>query len=355
MLIKLPSYIPETGNILWVVDENGTADLSTIKPYESRSLVLSNRFDIYKALADAGINSVFSDFILPGAQRFDCIVYPVSKEKLVCKHILSCCSEWLKPGGTLVLTGKKNEGIKGWYDKLKKNMPANASLKKHGNDYIAKFIRDESNILSNELDYHRFEHIADLENLALYSKPGVFGWQKIDEGSQFLLDILKANRIDENNTDVNNKKILDLGCGSGFLAISFIAPFAHAAAGMENIEVVATDNNATAVLATQENIQRNKLDEKPGLRFKVLADDCAASLNDKFDLILCNPPFHKGHATSSELTEKFIAGAYRLLNKKGEAWFVVNSFIGVERIAKRYFPSVETVANNNQYKVLVLK
>ena len=63
--------------------------------------------------------------------------------------------------------------------------------------------------------------------------------------------------------------------------------------------------------------------------------------NQKFDLVLCNPPFHKGFQHNKSLTEKFIKSARDHLQKTGIAFFVVNEFVGLETIGKSYFSKQE--------------
>ncbi|MEP7112154.1 MAG: methyltransferase [Ilumatobacteraceae bacterium] len=74
-----------------------------------------------------------------------------------------------------------------------------------------------------------------------------------------------------------DRSVLDVGCGSGVLAL---------AAARAGAVVTAVDINARAVLATTSNAEAN------GLHIEVLPSDLFAALNGRrFDLIVVNPPY----------------------------------------------------------------
>ncbi|MCV6626215.1 MAG: class I SAM-dependent methyltransferase, partial [Cellvibrionaceae bacterium] len=113
----------------------------------------------------------------------------------------------------------------------------------------------------------------------------------------------------------------------------------------------ATDNNAAALASCEHNLQQLKA-LRPKLETGVSAADCADRIEQRFDLIVCNPPFHQGFNVDNSLTDKFLNAAKNHLNQNGQAYFVVNSFIGIEKKAQQIFKRVETLANNKQFKVL---
>lgn len=330
MLDELQHYIPSSGRLLWIMDEAATLPVSFISQYSERSTLLTNRFDIDQSCKKNNISCVLSDFELDESQTFACVIFPISKEKLLSNYIIASCFEWLDTSGTLILAGKKNEGIKSYFDKLCSNTP----LKKHGHFYMGKVPREKCLNPEAIVSYRQASDIAQVGGYTMQSKPGIFGWQKIDEGSALLIETLKLA-----HTNLQDKSVMDLGCGSAYLALN--------AAAMGAASICASDNNATACVITRANFQNNNIVGEVAL------DDCAGTINKKFDIVLCNPPFHKGKATESDLTEKFVSASKRLLKHKGEAWFVVNAFIPLEKIAQCHFSKLETKSNNNRFKVLV--
>jgi 16S rRNA (guanine1207-N2)-methyltransferase len=138
--------------------------------------------------------------------------------------------------------------------------------------------------------------------------------------------------------------VLDLGCGYGFLSVRAIA------AGLQIKRLCLTDNNAAALLSAKQNLSQHY----PGPQCSIVAADCADQVSDKFDLILCNPPFHQGFSVDDSLSDRFLRSAKNRLKPKGQAIFVVNSFISLEKKALGIFDHVQCLINNKQFKVLLL-
>src|SRR5690606_14598650 len=123
--------------------------------------------------------------------------------------------------------------------------------------------------------------------------PGIFGWNKLDRGSVLLAEqavaVLSGAALPGASTsDVASGEpasgglgsVLDLGCGYGYLLL--------ATADLPFSSRTATDNNAAAIIAAEANFDQREL------AVTVTLDDCGAHLQEQFDVILCNPPFHHG-------------------------------------------------------------
>ncbi len=319
---------------LWVVDENLPA-LTQMQPVAGLEL-LTNRFDLSANATAQGWPIRYSDFdFSPWSDAsLDRIYYRVSKEKAVVHHVINQASRLLKTDGELVLIGAKNEGTKTYYDKARKLL-GQGRLAKLGKGGFCGVISQQDTLgeCLDDKDYRTLRPIAD----DFISKPGLFGWDKLDQGSQFLVAQFDAVWPTLKTTQ---PRVLDLGCGYGYLSVN---AYRH---GVDSI--VATDNNAAAVIACQHNFDRL------GIPGSVIADDCAASQVDRFDLVLCNPPFHQGFAVEGELTDRFLARAARLTAKDGVALFVTNMFIPLERKANGLFAKVETLADNGSFKLVRL-
>lgn len=324
--------VDQTG--LWVVDENLPA-LTQSSPIAGLAL-LTNRFDLSTRAAANGWPIRYSDFDFSpwGDGSLDRIYYRVSKEKAVVNHVINQASRLLKSGGELVLIGAKNEGTKTYYDKARKLL-GQGELNKLGKGGFCGVVtrQGEAGELLDDRDYRQLRPIFD----DFISKPGLFGWDKLDQGSQFL-----AGYFDQiwPQLSTERPRVLDLGCGYGYLSAR-----AHQH-GVDSI--LATDNNAAAVIACQQNFNRL------AIKGSVVADDCAASQDERFDLVLCNPPFHQGFAVEGELTDRFLARAARLTARNGMALFVTNMFIPLERKAKGVFAGVDTFADNGSFKLVRL-
>lgn len=325
--------------LLWIADENfavSPVELSAIKDFTT---VITNRFDIADLTRAHKIKTLFSDFDTAQiGEQFDAVIYRVSKERLVSHRCLNIARARLKEKGRLFLCGKKQEGIKTYFEKAVKTLGFQGRLEKEGDWYLADLTAGNAN--NNMLDdgeYDRFRFIVDCFGYRLYSKPGVYGWKTVDAGSALL-----ANYLCEEfgNQDLARKSVLDLGCGSGYLTLL--------AASLEFGKITATDNNATAIKTLEYNCRANKV------AADIYADDCGGNITGKFDYVWCNPPFHQGFEVSDKLTEEFIQAAHRLLVNGGSGFFVVNAFIPLEKIAASLFDKIETLRNDKKFKVIEL-
>ncbi len=322
---------------LWLLDENiSEQDVATITPTASLQAV-TNRYDVYLALQSNGFNAVLSDydFSALALESFDVIYYRISKEKAVVHHIINAAVCYLKPSGQLCLAGYKNEGIKTYTDKAAALL-GNSAEKRRGAQSTQLAILTRGNTSDSFLDdknYTEFAAVVD-GDISLVTKPGIFGWNKIDQGSAFLIETLAAN------VPGSPERVIDLGCGYGYLSVMASQIFPG--------EFLATDNNITAINACKHNFSKHNI------QGEVLVDNCADTVTKKADLIICNPPFHQGFDIEGDLTVRFLRACRRLLNAGGVGLFVVNGFIPLEKKAKSLFSRVDVVASNRSFKVVLL-
>ena len=304
-------------------------------------LLMSNRLDVVTHLRATGAEALFSDFDINDCpnHHYQAIRYRISKEKALVHHLINTAWHLLEPGGELILSGAKNEGIKTYLNKAGGLFGTQADIRKEGSLYQGRIAKSLTmpGVWLDEQDYSKLRIIGAQNGVELLSKPGVFGWNKIDPGSALLVE-----QLDEVLLQLQPQSLLDLGCGYGYLTLM--------AQCLHHFErIVATDNNAAAIRACQANVKARNIPQA-----EVIADDCAISLEETFDLILCNPPFHRGFDHDKQLTGKFLAATSRLLKPKGQALFVVNRFIPLERLAQSDFQPIRLIAENRSYQVLAL-
>ena len=351
------------GPQLLVADENLRGrDLPLFA--KKNTALLTNRYDLYQQALNAGLNSYFSDFdFSPFADNnFDQVLYRVSKEKLVTHHIINSAKRVLSNSGYLTLVGEKSDGIKSYTDKAGRyfddNNHAKSKAKKNGTAYIATIATTTHSATTqpqtsaqqplDDGDYPQLRPCITIDGKTLLSKPGLFGWNKIDQGSAFLADHLNDFfQMLNQNLGRKPNNILDLGCGYGYLSMmahQFTTP---------DISIVATDNNAAAITACTENFSLL------GINGEVIVSNCADDIEQQlnvvgFDAVICNPPFHQGFDTNNELTQRFVTSSYRHLISGGMALFVANRFVPIENCAEKFF-EITKLAENKSFKVILLK
>ncbi|MCR8921594.1 methyltransferase [Dasania sp. GY-MA-18] len=329
---------------LWVVDENISAAAMASVSAAANLTVLTNRCDSAQALEQRGFKLQLSDFDFSSfePQSFAHIFYRVSKEKPIVHHVINQAAQYLRPQGYLHISGYKNEGAKTYSDKAVKYLGSLASKLLGGktamiSDIVCDDVDDSRRL--DDKNYSVLQQPVAAGDIRFTSKPGVFGWNKIDRGSEFLIAHL-PEVLATITTEI--KRVADLGCGYGYLSVM-------ASQQLNQATFYAVDNNVAAVTCCQQNFIQHKIAGEVSL------DSCGSQLSPGFDFLLCNPPFHQGFDVESGLTDKFVQSVSRLLNKGGHGFFVVNAFIPLERKAKGLFESVTMVANNQSFKLLLFK
>lgn len=323
---------------LWLVDENISLPLPAALP---KIQAITNRFDLFKHLQQSGWNSHFSDFDFSHLPRHSLsrILLRIPKEKPLVHYLINQATELLKDQGELLLIGDKSEGIRSYSKRAKERLGGQLSETKINAGLWFASITYDAQVCGPELEEHHYNDLRELQDkkgFSFISKPGLYGWQKVDQGSAFLCDEL-ATLLDQPLPLTG--RILDLGCGFGYLSLRSVS---------QGAQLTCTDNNAAALRACQANIN------KQGLSAEVIASDAGDTLQGRYDTILCNPPFHSGFTTNSDLTSRFVEAAARLLSNEGNACFVVNKHIALEHKAGPHFGKIRLHADNGHFKLIHL-
>lgn len=310
----------------------------------TRWCYLTNRYDLWLQLSKdkPDCNTVFNDIDIAAGMLSDVsgLYFRIAKEKAVNHHVVNQAIGLLTPHQTLTICGLKQEGIKSLSERCQQILgPPCLVINGKKSSRLLVFQRGNTKIdqsLADD-DYTRLREIARIGQSPVLSKPGQFGWQKVDQGSALLCEHFP---VLASPTQANELDVLDLGCGYGYLTIR--------AAHYGFRHIIATDNNAAAVQTCAHNIQALQL------AAEVVADDCARHIKQRFDIILCNPPFHRGFDTTRDLTRHFLTQIQRHLKPTGQALIVVNRFIQIESLASTLFRQCNQVVADTQFKLLVL-
>lgn len=328
-----------TGPQLLVADENLRGAPLHLLLADTITLI-TNRYDIYNQAQSSGLSCHFNDFDFSsfGDNSFSQVLYRVSKEKPVSHHVINNSRRLLTNNGTLILSGAKTDGIKTYTDKAARYFGTRATPEKHGSVYRGVIHHQSSTEQPlDDQDYQQLRPCISLGDYLLYSKPGLFGWNKVDQGSAFLAEHLSDFFGRFRNTP---RHILDLGCGYGYLSV--------AARQCVEATITATDNNAAAIAACSKNFLL------AGIDGEVIAGDCAENIGKKFDAVICNPPFHQGFTTDNQLTQRFVTSCHQHLKTGGMALFVVNRFVPLESCAEPLF-QVSKFGENKGFKLVLLE
>lgn len=162
---------------------------------------------------------------------------------------------------------------------------------------------------------------------------GVFAQQQLDIGARFFLDHLPEALH-------TGAKVADLGCGNGVIGMAVLK--ANPAA-----RVTFCDESWLALESARDNVSRYFSDAESHFHL----GDGLAGLEQRFDCILLNPPFHDGYVVGDHVARRLFNQAARALVPGGELRVIGNRHLGYHKVLARRFTSVTVLASNAKFVV----
>ena len=156
----------------------------------------------------------------------------------------------------------------------------------------------------------------------------MFAEGRLDDGSALLLDALGKTEV--------GGRVLDFGCGHGMLArvLSEKAPGAS---------YTLLDVDALALHAARQNLPD---------AHSCLSDAWQGLQADaRFDLIVSNPPIHRGRDVDFSALQDLVSGAPERLSPAGRLVLVTHRTVGTGRLLSAHFSSVSTLAETPRFQV----
>lgn len=159
------------------------------------------------------------------------------------------------------------------------------------------------------------------------SYPGVFSHGRLDAGTRLLLEVMDSPE--------EGARVLDYGCGSGVIAGVLLARF-------RDLDLHLLDTDAIALAAARENV--------PGGR-RILADRIGAVGDTRFDLVVSNPPYHRGKTEDRRTLEALVRESPDHLRSGGALVMVVQRRFPVDEALGASFRRVEVLGEDATYRV----
>ena len=171
-------------------------------------------------------------------------------------------------------------------------------------------------------------------NIYFTTDNGVFSKNTVDFGTRVLLETIDAN------LDLDNKKILDMGCGYGPIGLSIAKAY-------PNSQVDMVDVNELALEIAKKNAANNNINN-----VKIFKSSQYEDINETdYDLIITNPPIRAG----KDVVHGILAGSKQHLNLGGSIVAVIQKKQGAPSAIKKLnevFENCQTLNKKKGYFIL---
>lgn len=168
------------------------------------------------------------------------------------------------------------------------------------------------------------------EEFSFITDRGVFSQDGLDFGTETLLKNLKIN--------INVTRMLDVGCGVGVMGIILKKV-------NKNLDITMSDVNTRALSLATKNASIN------GVDVKIIESNLYEHIDDKFDLIISNPPIRAG----KKIIYALYSDARNYLNAGGELWIVVRKQQGAKstiEYLKTIYKDVNVIAKDKGFYII---
>jgi 16S rRNA (guanine1207-N2)-methyltransferase len=265
---------------------------------------------------------------------FDLVLCHLPRGRDVQWELIRGAAHVLRPGGCFYFVASTNVGIKGAVAYARDLFGRCGVIRQKKGYHVAMTIRPEGMEPPPLQDTYAMRSVTlDEIETTLVSKPGIFAWDRLDDGTARLVDAMEINSGD---------RVLDLGCGTGLAGLA-------AARRASDGRVVLVDTDLRAVRSARYTLEANGIDNAGVF----LSDGVSCVVRDKsFDVVITNPPFHQGREVEYEVAHQFVRDSQRALRRGGRLFLVANRFIGYNDLIRQTFGNVGTAYVGSGYHVL---
>lgn len=243
--------------------------------------------------------------------------------------------EHLADGGTLLVSQHNDAGAKSCQQLLSEVAGEVTVLSKHHCRVFWAVKETDKPWRANLLEsWQKGAHMRRVLDGRFWSRPGLFSWDRIDEGSALLAAHLPHTL---------RGRVADLGCGWGFLS-DFMLRHCH---DLDTLDIYDADADCFECARRNLGLVPTRVRARP--HWKDVTAGIGTAL---YDNIVMNPPFHEGKRSDVMIGLKFIASAAQALRPEGELWLVANRQLPYEELLGEVFSQVESVVENGAFKVL---
>lgn len=239
----------------------------------------------------------------------------------------------LELGGAFYLAGQRNRGVRSYAKYLTAVFGNGSRIGRVGRVELYSAKKERPDPLQAPVDTRISFALCGLPQgrYVVETRAGVFSRDGLDPGTELLIACMAVRPTD---------RVLDWGCGWGALGMV-------AARLASRGRATLVDSSIRAIACAENNLTRNRIRNAVAR----VQDACVYAKNEKYDLIVSNPPLHDGNAAAHPLIE----GAYRALRPGGRLMLVVMRVEPYLKHIRKVFGQGEIAVQKDGYAVLIAR
>jgi 16S rRNA (guanine1207-N2)-methyltransferase len=277
---------------------------------------------------------MLTDDLDTATQKFPLVLILPPRQRDEARALLARALRLTERGGRIVACMSNDEGARSGEADLERIVGPLTTLTKNKCRVFWSAPLDQPHDDALVEEWLRLDAVRPIADGRFVSRPGVFAWDRIDVASQLLAEHLPSDLAG---------RAADLGAGFGYLSVELLQRCARIAA----LDLYEAERRALDL--ARRNLAA--LESRAAIRY--CWHDVTAGLTDRYDVIVCNPPFHThARADRPDIGRRFIAIAAQSLLPGGRLWLVANRHLPYEQALGAGFERVRIVTQQHGFKIV---
>ena len=280
-------------------------------------------------LANNQRNKLGSNVELSEGKRFDSIVVYPAKSINYFLYLLDTAAKRLSPSGTVYVPVMVKHTSKGQINAMNSIFNEVTPGRSEKKARVIELRQPDTTIDHSEIT----EYEADALQLRLYNLPGCYSATSLDQGAREFIKHFDRMTL--------SSPALDMGCGNGALSLALLQR-------KNDLNISLVDENIQALDSAKLNLSTHY----PGANTHFFHSNGLNSVpTQKYQLIVCNPPFHQDNAITEAISIKLFKDLSQQLSPDGECWIIGNRHLHYKNKLQKLFNHVTIEADTPKFLI----